>query len=254
MPLQQSEAVILRTYPIGEQDKLVVLFSRDKGVLKGVAKGARKFGNRFGSSLEPMSLVQAFYYEKERQDLVTISNCDLVESYFDVQKDLGVACALSYIAELVEEFSPDRAHDDLLYRLLLTLLKGFQARGDIALLVRYFESWFLRINGWLPDFKRCRRCRKALTGPGWLSPKRDGVYCEACAAEKRDPVGLELQAFTAWAKKNAPLTAPDPSFSPAALDAAGRAHQHLIIYHLEKEPRTLRFLKEGQPKGNKNRS
>jgi DNA repair protein RecO (recombination protein O) len=249
MPLEQSEAVILRTYPIGEQDKLVVVFSQDKGVFKGVAKGARKFGNRFGSSLEPMSHVRAFYYEKERQELVTISNCDLLESYFDVQKDLDVACALSYFAELIEEFSPSQSRDDLLYRLMLTLLRGFKERGDVRLLSRYFESWFLRINGWLPEFKRCKRCRKPLAEPGWLSPKRDGVYCDICAPEKRDAVELEVQSFTVWAKKNPPLAEAAAPFSPEALEAVGRTHQRLIVYHLEKEPRTMRFLKKGPFQG-----
>ena len=55
MPRDQSESIILRTFPIGDQDKLVVFFGRKRGIFKGVAKGARKFGNRFGSSLEPMT-------------------------------------------------------------------------------------------------------------------------------------------------------------------------------------------------------
>jgi DNA repair protein RecO (recombination protein O) len=46
MPLEQSEAIVLRSFDVGEQDKIVVFFSRDKGIIKGIAKGARKFGNR----------------------------------------------------------------------------------------------------------------------------------------------------------------------------------------------------------------
>jgi DNA repair protein RecO (recombination protein O) len=64
MPREQTEAIILRTFHFGEQDKIVGFFSRDRGVIKGIAKGARKFGNRFGSSLEPLSLVKIYYYEK----------------------------------------------------------------------------------------------------------------------------------------------------------------------------------------------
>jgi DNA repair protein RecO (recombination protein O) len=85
MPRHQSESIILRTFPIAEQDKLVVFFGRQRGIFKGVAKGARKFSNRFGSSLEPMSHVTAFYYEKEGRELVTVSGCDLLESFFELQ-------------------------------------------------------------------------------------------------------------------------------------------------------------------------
>ena len=67
MPLEQTEAIVLRTFNVGEQDKIVAFFSKEWGIIKGVAKGARKFGNRFGSSLEPLSLIKVYYYEKERK-------------------------------------------------------------------------------------------------------------------------------------------------------------------------------------------
>ncbi|MCP2599227.1 DNA repair protein RecO, partial [Candidatus Aminicenantes bacterium AC-335-B20] len=65
MSLQTSEAIVLRSYNSGEQDKIVVLFTREKGIIKGIAKGARKFVNRFGGSLEPFSHIKIIYYEKE---------------------------------------------------------------------------------------------------------------------------------------------------------------------------------------------
>ena len=71
MPLKQSEAIVLRSFAIGDQDKLVVFFVKNKGIIKGIAKGARKFGSRFGSSLELMSVIKIFYYEKDR--LVQVS-------------------------------------------------------------------------------------------------------------------------------------------------------------------------------------
>ena len=133
MPLDQTRShrpQDLSTSPT--RTSIVVFLTRDKGVLRGVAKGARKFANRFGSSLEPMSVVRAFYYEKERKDLVTVSNCDLLESFFDVQKDLKVSFTLSYFAELIEEFSPVRSGDDVLFRLLLSILRCLAAGGDVG--------------------------------------------------------------------------------------------------------------------------
>jgi len=65
MPIDQSEAVILRTQNFAEQDKLVVFFSQEKGLVRGIAKGARKFNNRFGSSLEPLSIVRIFIMKRE---------------------------------------------------------------------------------------------------------------------------------------------------------------------------------------------
>jgi|WetSurMetagenome_2_1015567.scaffolds.fasta_scaffold40925_2 DNA repair protein RecO (recombination protein O) len=244
MPMDQSEAVVLRTYPFADQDKIAVLFSKEKGVLRGVAKGARKFGNRFGSGLEPMSVIRVFYYEKERRDLVTISNCDLLESFFDIQKDLRTAFTLSYFAELIEETSPSRAADELLYRLLLSVLRCLAAGGDLAFLTGYFEAWFLRAAGLLPDLGRCKACRKPLAGPSWLSPKRDGAYCADCAPSKKDDVPPEAAAFLEWVRKNPPSETCPVSFPAGSLAGIRKALQTLIIHHLEKEPKTLRCLKD----------
>jgi len=244
MPLNQSEAIVLRSFNVGEQDKIVLFFSRDKGVIKGIAKGARKFGSRFGSGLEPMSLVNIFYYEKERKDLLIVSNCDLLESFFEIQKDLKTTFTLSYFAELVEAFFPSRSKEDLLYRLLLSVLRALKEGGDINFLTRYFEAWFLHINGILPDFGRCKKCRKDIKASSWLSPKKDGVYCEGCVVQKKEKAGAETGLFLKWIRKNPPLTKGDIPFSSTQLNKIRKTLQEIIIYHLEVEPKTLRYLKE----------
>jgi DNA repair protein RecO (recombination protein O) len=244
MSLDQAEAIVLRSYNFGEQDKIVIFFAREKGILRGIAKGARKFGNRFGSSLEAMSSVRIFYYEKERKDLVTISGCDLLRSFFDLQRDLKTSFTLSYFAELVEEFAPARSREDRLFRLLLSLLDNLDQGGDLAFLSRYFEAWILKINGFLPDLERCRKCRRPLADSGWLSAKRDGAYCEDCAPQKKDEVRPEAGLFLAWARKNPP---PRPGetlpFSPQAVESVRKTLQTMLVFHLEREPKTLAFIK-----------
>jgi DNA repair protein RecO (recombination protein O) len=243
LSLEQSEAIVLRSFNVGDQDKIVVFFSRDKGLLRGIAKGARKFGNRFGSSLEPMSLVRIFYYEKERKDLVTVNQCDLMESFFDVYRDYRTTCTLSYFVELIEEFFPARAGEDVLFRLFLSTLQAIKDKGDLDLVSRYFEAWFLRISGLLPDFRRCKKCRKRLAAGGWLSPKMDGVYCAGCAPEKKEATSPEVILFLDWVKKNPPVKKDDLPLAPGQLAAVGKTLQSLIIFHLEKEPKSLHFLK-----------
>jgi DNA repair protein RecO (recombination protein O) len=242
MPTDQAEAIVLRTTNVGDQDKIAVLFCRDRGILRGVAKGARKFGNRFGSSLEPMSVVRVFYYEKERRDLVTVSGCDLLESFFEIQAEPRTAFLLTYFAELVEEFAPVRAREEVLYRLLLSVLRCLKDGGDRDFAAAYFEAWFLHTNGLLPDLAGCRKCRKALAA-GWLSPKRDGAYCPECAPFKKDELPAETTAFLRWTRKNPPPGGCAPPFPPDRIEAIRKALQAMIVYHMEREPRTLQFLK-----------
>ena len=61
MPLKESEAVVLRTYPLREADLLVTLFTRTEGKVRGVARAAKKSQRRFGGALEPLTYVRAFY-------------------------------------------------------------------------------------------------------------------------------------------------------------------------------------------------
>ena len=242
MPIDQAEAVVLRTMNVGDQDKIAVFFCRDKGVLRGVAKGARKFGNRFGSALEPMSVVRIFYYEKERRDLVTVSGCDLLESFFEVQKEPQTAFLATYFAELIEEFAPARAREDVLYRLLLSVLRCLKEGGDAGFAAAYFEAWFLHANGLLPDLGGCRKCRKPLA-PGWLAPKKDGAYCSECAPVKKEEVPAGTQAFLIWARKNPPPGACAPPFAADEVARIRKSLQAMIIYYMDREPRTLQFLR-----------
>jgi DNA repair protein RecO (recombination protein O) len=242
MPTDQAEAIVLRTSNVGDQDKLAVFFCREKGILRGVAKGARKFGSRFGSSLEPMSVVRVFYYEKEHRDLVTVSGCDLMESFFEIQVEPATAFLLTYFAELIEEFAPARAREDVLFRLLLSVLRCLRGGGDREFTAAYFEAWFLQANGLLADLSGCRRCRKPLA-EGWLAPRRDGAYCPDCAPVKKDEVPRAVREFLGWVRKNPPAGSCAPPFPQGDVAAIRRTLQAMIVYHLEKEPRSLHLLK-----------
>jgi DNA repair protein RecO (recombination protein O) len=243
MPRNQSEAIVLRTSPFSEQDKIVVFFARDSGILKGVAKGARKFGNRFGSSLEPLSHVKVFFYEKEGRDLVTVSNCDLIESYFELQTDLDTSFTLNYFAELIENALPSRTEDDILFRLTLLILQRLKTGVDLGFLTAYFEVWFLKINGFLLNLSHCKKCRKAIEKKGWLSPKKDGIYCHQCTPSTKDEIDPDLKSFIEWVKKNPPPARGDLPYSPEQIQAIRKILKDIITYHMEHAPKSLSYLK-----------
>ncbi|HEX9760549.1 MAG TPA: DNA repair protein RecO, partial [Candidatus Acidoferrales bacterium] len=94
MPLRDSEAIVLRSFPLGEADRIVSLFTRSMGRVRGVARGARRTKSQFGSTLQMLSHVRVWFYEREGRDLVRISQCELVESFLDVQKDYSAGLAL----------------------------------------------------------------------------------------------------------------------------------------------------------------
>src|SRR4051812_50185077 len=72
MPLYTTDALILRTYKLGESDRIVVFLTRDRGKKRGVAKNARQSRRRFGGGLEPMTYGRVGYVERERRELVRV--------------------------------------------------------------------------------------------------------------------------------------------------------------------------------------
>src|SRR5262245_42491098 len=73
MPLFTADALILRTYTLGESDRIVVFLTRDRGKKRGIAKNARQSRKRFGAALEPMTYGRVAYMERERRDLVSLN-------------------------------------------------------------------------------------------------------------------------------------------------------------------------------------
>jgi DNA repair protein RecO (recombination protein O) len=242
MARKQSESIVLKSFDIGEQDKIIVFFANDVGIFKGIAKGARKFGNRFGSSLEPMSHVNVFYYEKENRELVTVSNCDLIESFFEIQKDLDTSFTLSYFAELIEEFFPLRSKDDTLFRLLLSVLYSLKAGADLDLTSAYFEAWFLKLSGILPDFKKCKKCREAISSVSWLSHNKDGVFCDRCVPQGKDEISSEINSILDWIRKNPPPKDGEQPFEYKHIAAIREVMQRILVFHMERIPKSLSLL------------
>jgi len=231
---------VLRSFEVGEQDKIVIFLSRKKGILHGIAKGARKFNNRFGSSLEPFSYLDVQYYEKEKKELVTLNSCDLKESFFQLQSNYETSCLLAYIAELVENFFPPRHGDEVLWRLLYALLHALDQGQDPRWIGAYFEGWLAKLTGFLPDFQRCKRCRQKISSESWLSLKRDGVCCPRCVSNKTLPVPTPMREFILFIKKNPPSANPPPALM-VKLKEIRKTLQDILIFHLERIPKTLNY-------------
>src|SRR5260221_7959977 len=158
MPARETEAIILKTFPLGEADRLVSFFGRNSGRLRGVAAGARKVNNRYGSTLEVLSHVQLWYVERETRDLVRIQKCELLESFHGGQSNYELSTGLAVISEIAERVLQEQEVSDSMFRLLLLTAREVERRGTWQLPVAYFDFWTVRLGGWLPPLDRCSTC------------------------------------------------------------------------------------------------
>ena len=177
MALKESEAIVLRTYPLRESDLLVTLFTRAEGKVRGVARAAMKSKRRFGGALEPLTYVRAFYDNKEGQELSRLDSCEVLESPLATEVGYSRVVALGVVAELLDELLPDREANDAVFRLTLAVL-GVLRGPDVWMAVTYFELWMTRLMGYLPELSECIVCGRELNGSrAYFHALADGLMC-----------------------------------------------------------------------------
>jgi DNA repair protein RecO (recombination protein O) len=177
MALKESEAIVLRTYPLREADLLVTLFTRAEGKVKGVARSAMKSKRRFGGALEPLTYVRAFYEVRERQELARLDSCEVLESPLATLVSYPRAVALGHVAELMDQLLPDREANDTVFRLVLSVLAALRGT-EVWMPVTYFQLWMTRLMGYLPDLSECIVCGRALNGDrAFFHGLADGIMC-----------------------------------------------------------------------------
>jgi DNA repair protein RecO (recombination protein O) len=177
MALKESEAIVLRTYPLREADLLVTLLTRAEGKVRGVARSAKKSKRRFGGALEPLTYVRAFYDVREGQELARLDSCEVLESPLASEVSYARAVALGHIAELLDELLPDRESNDAIFRLALSVLHVLTG-PEVWMPVTYFELWMTRLAGFLPELTECILCGRSLNGSrAWFHALADGLMC-----------------------------------------------------------------------------
>ena len=215
MPLYTADALVLRTYKLGEADRIVVFLTRDRGKKRGVAKWARRQRSRFAGALEPLTEVRVAYFEKERRELVGLNYAETVRTPLALT-DGDALGYVSYFAELIDEWAQEADADDRLYRLGVSMLDALASGAPVEPLARYFEYWLLRLQG---------------------------VYPEA-----RGTLSDEAMAFLAASRSVAPARVADLPAGRGVLKELENVHRALISMHLEKtlkSDRVLRDLRRG---------
>ena len=185
MPIRETEAIILRSYPLREADKIVSFFSRGGGRLRGVAPNARRSLKRFGAGLELLSHVRLRYQEQEARDLVRLESCELLQSFFDGESSYELAVAYSYIAEVCEQLLPEHEANDPFFRLVLLVRDEIRKPSRIWRPLTYFDLWAVKLGGFLPSLEACSRCQSPLKSEesAWFGEQSEGLLCRACRSQ-----------------------------------------------------------------------
>ena len=246
MPLHTTEAFVLRTYSLAEADKICVFLTKDTGKVRGVAHGARKMKSRFGSALEPFTEVALTYFQKEGRELMSVSTCEIVRSHFhSAARDVETAGAFSYMAELLTEFLPDHEPNERLYRLISAVLEAIEEKHDLSRLLRYFESWLLRLVGFFPDVSRCGACGERIAAGDNIFLTAEGApRCSACGGGRGTAVDGSLRNTIREMFRVHPTAFARAETAPSRIAEIGGINYQIIRNALERDLRSHALLKQ----------
>jgi len=233
--IYRDTGIVLRTYKLGEADRIVVLMTQGHGKVRTVAKGVRKTKSRFGARLEPLTHVAFQCYEGRNLD--TVTQAETLDAFRAVREDLDRLSRASALLEAVDALIQEGDEDPRILQMLLGALRTLEA-GPAPLVVPAFFWKLLAHVGFRPILDECASC-------GASEPlvafdlEVGGVLCRSCASGTRvTPEGLDLLRRMLGGDLVSVL-AEEPS--PAGYEVehlATRALEH----HLERRMRSVGLL------------
>ncbi len=243
MPVYTSEALILRTYKLGEADRIVVFLTRDRGKKRGVAKGARRPKSRFTGALEPMTRAGVAYLRAgaARPGAAELCRTAAVTALGGIRRCVR-ACGLlrrtdrrmgSRVARGRAVVPPGsvghrRGH-------------GRRARGCAGSVFR--GTWILRLQGVYPAFS-CATCGGSLQSGATMPARDHDLVCRGCAPAGGTGLSVPALRFLISAGSVAPDCLEPLGLTPQASRELETVHRRLLTLHLEKELKSARVLRE----------
>jgi len=256
--LYRCEGVVLRTHDLAEADRLVIMYTPDRGKHRAVAKGARRPRSRLAAGIQPFT--RAVYLCWQGRNLDGISQVEVVESFAPLRAHLERLAAASYACELMDAVTQENDPQPRLYALLVFTLRALAEAepevhaespaallGGLERLLLSFQWKLLALTGFRPTFDRCIACGEPVAdsaGEVAVSLAEGGVVCDRHARGAGMVRVLPAEVTGAvTGLLRAPLKAAlGLRLSPGAAAALSALTRDYLAYHLERYPQSRAFL------------
>jgi len=233
--LYRDEAVVLRTYKLGEADRIVVLLTRARGKVRAVAKGVRKTKSKFGSRLEPTSHIAVQLYEGRELDIVT--QAETIDQFRGVRDDLDRIARASAMLETADQLAQEGEVNPRLYTMLVGALRTLDGSSSPLVLPAFFWK-VLALEGYRPEVDVCVQCGD--DGPlVAFDMESGGTLCRTCRRGTAvSPEAVVLLQQILGGRLNEALAAPMSQATHEVDHLATRTVEH----HLERRLRSVSVL------------
>jgi DNA repair protein RecO (recombination protein O) len=172
-------ALILKHTDYSEADRLVVVFSSERGKVRAIAKGVRKIHSRKAGHLEPFTYSRLFL--SQGRDMPIITQAQTIEPFSRLRGELARIGYASYVIELLDRFLSEDGANQPLFRLALETLRRLESVEDSFAAIQYFELHMLELQGYKPELFICVRCRETIQPEDqFFSAELGGALCPKC--------------------------------------------------------------------------
>jgi DNA repair protein RecO (recombination protein O) len=237
--LYRCNGIVLRTYKLGESDRIISFITDTHGKVRAVAKGVRKTKSRVGARLEPLSHVSLLLFEG-RGDLQTVSQAESIEGFRAIREDLDRLTHASAMIEAVDLMAEEGQPDERLYKMLGGALRSLN-ENDSPMIVASFFWKLLAHSGYEPLLDECVRCNTTNDLVGF-DPIAGGVTCRSCTIGARISVrAYELLHMILGGELRLALAEPVSSATHEVERLATASLEH----HLERRLKAGRLLDRG---------
>lgn len=181
-----TDAINLKSYNLSESDKIIVMYSKEKGLIRGVAKGVKKPKSKLGARMD-LLVANTLMLHKGR-NLDTICQAEVLNSFYKTRQDIDKICYSMYVTEVVHNFGIEEdpcsaAIYDLLYKTLNTISKASN-KVEILLAVIKFQLKMMIESGFSIEFDKCLCCHCDVKDETmYLVPSLGGIVCSNCATQ-----------------------------------------------------------------------
>ncbi len=240
------EAVVLRHADWGEADRILTLYTRERGKVRAIAKGARKIRSRKAGHLEPFTRVTLQL--ARGRDLLIVTQADTLDPYLALGADLTRTGYASYAVELLDRFTyEDESENQAIFRLLTDVLTRIASEPDPWLALRYYEVRLLDLLGFRPHLFECANCgEKILPVDQFFSPAAGGVLCPKCGSGLPGAWRVSVEALKVFRhlQRSSYPQAQRAHPTPAVQNELEALLQKYLTYLLERALNSPDFIKQ----------
>lgn len=179
-----TDAINLKSYNLSESDRIVVMYSKEKGLIRGVAKGVKKAKSKLGARMD-LLVANTLMLHKGR-NLNTICQAEVVNSFYKTRQDMDKICYSMYVSEVVHNFGIEddpcsEAVYNLLYKTLDTISTA-KSKVEILIAVIKFQLKMMIESGFSIELDKCLCCHNDLKEETlYFVPNLGGIICSHCA-------------------------------------------------------------------------